>query len=59
VDGYAIRRLVKLGPVLGDQVVIAEGLQAGETVIVEGQRMVSDGEAVHLPAAPQAAPESP
>jgi membrane fusion protein (multidrug efflux system) len=59
VDGHAIRRLVKLGPVLGDQVVIAEGLQAGETVIVEGQRMVSDGEAVHLPAAPQAAPESP
>ena len=42
----AVRRSVELGSVLGDEVVIVRGLEAGERLIVEGQRQVSPGQRV-------------
>lgn len=42
----AVQRAVELGSVIGDQVVVAAGLAAGERVIVEGQRQVSPGQRV-------------
>lgn len=45
-DGRAVRRPVTLGSVMGQEVVIAEGLSAGESLIVEGQRRVSPGQRV-------------
>lgn len=44
----ALRR-VERGPATGDQVVIASGLQAGETVITEGADRLKDGARVTLP----------
>ncbi len=45
-DERAVQRPVELGAVLGDEVVIARGLAAGERLIVEGQRQVSPGQRV-------------
>lgn len=45
-DGHAVRRIVKLVAMVGSRAVIMEGIQAGESVIVEGQRLASDGIAV-------------
>lgn len=45
-DGRAVRRPVELGMVLGDDVVVADGLAAGDEVIVEGQGQVSPGQSV-------------
>ncbi len=47
-DGRAVRRPVVLGPVIGDRAVVAEGLAAGEQVIVEGQQQVSPGQRVEV-----------
>jgi membrane fusion protein (multidrug efflux system) len=47
-DGRAVRRPVVLGPVIGDQAVIAEGLAAGDRIIVEGQNQVSPGQRVEV-----------
>ncbi len=44
--GRAQRRKVRQGPILGDQVVILEGLQAGEQVIVSGQHQVTHSQTV-------------
>jgi|YNPBryunderm2012_1023409.scaffolds.fasta_scaffold00084_15 membrane fusion protein (multidrug efflux system) len=44
--GRARRRVVELGPVIGDEVVITRGASPGEVVIVEGQQQVSDGQPV-------------
>jgi multidrug efflux system membrane fusion protein len=46
--GKQIARLrkVRLGPVFGNAVVVAEGLQVGERVIVTGATLVADGEPV-------------
>lgn len=44
--GVARRRIVELGPVIGERVVILSGLAAGEPVIVEGERRVADGQPV-------------
>ena len=44
--GRATRRTVELGTVLGDEVVITSGLEAGERLIVEGQHQVSPGQEV-------------
>ncbi len=46
LDGRAERRSVELGAVLGDEVVIATGLEAGEQLIVEGQHQVSPGQRI-------------
>ena len=40
-DERAVQRVVELGTVFGDEVVVASGLAAGERLIVEGQRLVS------------------
>ncbi len=47
-ESIARRREVELGPVLGEQVVVLEGLAPGARLIVEGQQQVGDGEAVHI-----------
>ncbi len=45
-EGVARLRPVGFGPVIGDRVVIAEGLAAGERLITEGQQFLTDGAAV-------------
>ena len=47
-DGKAERRLVKLGVLVGWQVHVEAGLNAGERVIVVGQRFLDDGQAVKV-----------
>ncbi len=44
-DGRAVRREVRLGPVIGEEVVV-EDLAAGARVIVEGQHLVGAGQKV-------------
>lgn len=47
VDGdLAARRRVELGPTLGEEVVISDGLVAGDRVVVAGQQQVADGQRV-------------
>ncbi|WP_457798180.1 MdtA/MuxA family multidrug efflux RND transporter periplasmic adaptor subunit [Methylocystis sp. S23] len=55
---YAIRedatvqaRPVRLGPAQGEQVVVSDGLAAGEKVVVEGADRLREGAAVALPGA--------
>lgn len=45
--GKVERRAVEQGPILGGEVVILEGLDGGEEVVVEGQHQVSEGQTVH------------
>lgn len=53
VNGHAVRREVRLQAMVADRAVVSEGLRAGDRVIVEGHRQVSDGSPVkeHGPAA--------
>ena len=44
-DGRAARRVVTLGPVVGEEVVVL-GLAAGDRVVVEGLHVVSEGQKV-------------
>lgn len=44
----AERRTVELGPVVDGRYVVASGLKAGETVIVQGQDRVQDGVALEV-----------
>jgi membrane fusion protein (multidrug efflux system) len=44
-NGRAARRPVRLGPVIGEEVVL-EGLAPGTRVVVEGQQSVTDGQRV-------------
>lgn len=41
-------RMVKIGPTLQGSVLIQDGLQAGEKLIVVGQRSIADGEKVNV-----------
>ncbi|MFA5516395.1 MAG: efflux RND transporter periplasmic adaptor subunit [Desulfuromonadales bacterium] len=43
VQGIAQRRPVRTGAVLGDRVVIEEGLRPGDRLLVQGQQLVTDG----------------
>jgi len=45
-DGRAHRREIQPGPVVGERVVVREGLTAGDRVVVEGTRNVAEGQAV-------------
>lgn len=45
-DGVARRRIVELGPVLDDRVVVLSGLAPGEPVVVEGEQRVAEGQPV-------------
>jgi len=50
-NGVARMRPVTLGPVIGERVVIADGLSEGDHLIVQGQQLLNDG----APVAEQAA----
>ena len=52
-DGVARVRPVKASRTVGSEVVIAEGLQGGETVVTDGQLLLSEGARV-APRAPRA-----
>jgi membrane fusion protein (multidrug efflux system) len=47
-DGQAEKRLIKLGVLVGWQVLVKEGLHPGEPVIVVGHRFLDDGQAVKV-----------
>lgn len=47
-NGMARRRPVKIGPVVDGKVVIYEGVEAGEHVIISGQQLVRDGAPVRV-----------
>lgn len=42
------RRPVKLGPVLGNRVIVIEGVTQGETIVVKGTTQIVDGEQVRV-----------
>lgn len=45
-DGTAKRKIVKIGIQTSDDIQILEGIESGETVIVEGQNRMNDGDKV-------------
>jgi RND family efflux transporter MFP subunit len=49
-EGRAIahRRPIKLGPVLGNNVIVTEGVTQGETIVVKGTTVIVDGEQVRV-----------
>jgi RND family efflux transporter MFP subunit len=47
-DGQAEKRLIKLGVLVGWQIHVEAGLNAGERVIVVGHRFLDDGQAVKV-----------
>lgn len=47
-DSVARRKQVTLGAMLGEQVVVTEGLTAGESVITDGAAWLTDGRAVRV-----------
>lgn len=47
-QGIAYKKAVKIGFLEGWQVLITDGLKAGEQVIIEGHRSVEDGQAVKV-----------
>lgn len=57
-DSVAAQQKVHLGPRLGDKIVIMDGVQAGDKVIIEGFQRLRDGGKIQIgiPAAPQGAP---
>jgi len=56
-DGRAVRVPVTLGPVQDDRVLLVSGPRAGDMVVIEGQRRLSDGQAVEV-VRPRAAPDA-
>jgi membrane fusion protein (multidrug efflux system) len=44
--GHAVRRIVTLRTIIDDLAVIQEGLAPGDRIVIEGQRLVSDGAAI-------------
>lgn len=54
----ARQRFVKLGPTIGDEVVILDGVRAGEQVAVSGAFKLREGSLVMPAAAPNAAPNA-
>jgi len=46
-DGKAIRKIIEVGDVLDDKVEIVSGLNQGDELIVEGQMVIKDGQAVN------------
>ena len=50
----AVRRAVDLGYTTGDRVEIRSGVSAGDSVVVQGQHLVQDGQLVVLSSAPTA-----
>jgi multidrug efflux pump subunit AcrA (membrane-fusion protein) len=48
LDGKAIRRMVKLGGLLGENAIIEDGLTPGDAMIIEGNRALSDGTVIAI-----------
>jgi membrane fusion protein (multidrug efflux system) len=42
-DGSAVRRQVRLGPIINGTVVVFGGIQEGEHLVIKGQQLVADG----------------
>lgn len=55
-QGVARRRDVTVGPIVGERVVIVDGLEPGEQVITDGATWLTDGHAVRLVGGPADAP---
>ncbi len=49
-DGRAVRRVVQMDVIMGDEAVLASGVTTGDRVIVEGQRTLQDGALLDLQA---------
>jgi membrane fusion protein (multidrug efflux system) len=47
-DGTAVRRQVRLGPIINGTVVIFGGIQMGEHLVVKGQQLLLDGGPVNV-----------
>jgi len=47
-DGTAVRRQVRLGPIVSGNVVVFGGIQAGEHLVVKGQQLLIDGGSVAI-----------
>jgi hypothetical protein len=49
-NGRTIARLrkVQLGPIVGNEITVSSGVQAGERVIIRGATMVTDGAEVSV-----------
>ena len=47
-DGMARSRIVRLGPAQRNLVVVEEGLEAGDRLVVVGQQLIADGDRVRL-----------
>jgi membrane fusion protein (multidrug efflux system) len=47
-NGSAAERQVSLGPVAGDRVAVLEGLEAGDELVVTGQRYLTDGQSIRI-----------
>ncbi len=58
-DSVAAQQKVHLGPRLADKIVIMDGVQAGDKIIIEGFQRLRDGGKIQIgiPAAPQGAAE--
>ena len=60
-NGEAVRRVVELGPMSGDEIVILSGVEPGDQIIVSGQADLAQGDKVRVtetrqPTSPTAAP---
>jgi RND family efflux transporter MFP subunit len=55
-QGVARRRDVTVGPIVGERVVVVEGLQPGEQVVTDGATWLTDGRAVRVVGGPADAP---
>ncbi|MBN2720852.1 MAG: efflux RND transporter periplasmic adaptor subunit [Proteobacteria bacterium] len=53
--GQAFAREIVTGPVIGDRVVVLDGLEEGARLIVQGQHLVADGDPVAVVDDPQSA----
>jgi len=47
-DGKAVKRRIHTGPLLGEMVVVTDGLTEGELVITDGSKYIREGEEVSL-----------
>jgi len=47
-DNTAVKRQVRLGPILNGKVVIFGGIQTGEHLIIKGHQLISDGGLVNI-----------
>jgi membrane fusion protein (multidrug efflux system) len=51
-DGRAVRRRVRIDAIFGQDAALADGIQPGDELVVEGQRTLQDGVSVSVETAP-------